>query len=42
MALDELYWDQRYQNKQTGWDLGAISPPLKAYFDQWSDTSKKY
>lgn len=41
MALDELYWDQRYQNKQTGWDLGAISPPLKAYFDQWSDTSKK-
>lgn len=28
------FWDQRYQNQQTGWDLGTPSPPLQAYFDQ--------
>ncbi|MFK7923173.1 MAG: methyltransferase domain-containing protein [Bacteroidia bacterium] len=28
------FWDNRYQNEQTGWDLGMPSPPLKAYFDQ--------
>ncbi len=33
-VLDENYWSTRYSNEQTGWDLGRISPPLKAYFDQ--------
>ena len=28
------YWQNRYLNNQTGWDLGQVSPPLKAYFDQ--------
>ena len=28
------YWDQRYQEGRTGWDMGQVSPPLKAYFDQ--------
>ncbi len=32
--LDENYWSNRYSNEETGWDLGRISPPLKAYFDQ--------
>ncbi len=27
------YWDTRYQDHQIGWDLGEVSPPLKAYFD---------
>ncbi|SFB70838.1 Thiopurine S-methyltransferase (TPMT) [Flexibacter flexilis DSM 6793] len=27
------YWQQRYQCAQTGWDMGEVSPPLKAYFD---------
>lgn len=31
--LDKNFWDQRYLSGQTGWDLGQISPPLKAYFD---------
>lgn len=28
------YWQQRYETVQTGWDTGAITPPLKEYFDQ--------
>ncbi len=28
------YWQQRYENNNTGWDMGQVSPPLKAYFDQ--------
>lgn len=37
--LNDEYWSQRYQNKQTGWDIGEVSTPLKAYFDQLTDTS---
>ncbi|AKQ45300.1 SAM-dependent methlyltransferase [Rufibacter radiotolerans] len=32
--LDQQYWEQRYRQQQTGWDVGAITPPLKAYVDQ--------
>lgn len=32
--LDKNYWDNRYQEGQTGWDLGEVSPALKAYIDQ--------
>lgn len=32
--LDSVYWTNRYESKNTGWDLGEISPPLKEYFDQ--------
>ncbi len=31
---NDKYWSDRYQNAQTGWDLGSVSPALKAYFDQ--------
>lgn len=34
MKLDADYWQNRYQTDQTGWDLGEVSPPLKAYLDQ--------
>lgn len=34
ISLDELYWSSRYLNKQTGWDVGSISTPLKQYLDQ--------
>lgn len=34
MDLSEQFWDNRYKTKDIGWDLGEISPPLKAYFDQ--------
>ncbi|WP_299824617.1 methyltransferase domain-containing protein [uncultured Pontibacter sp.] len=28
------YWQQRYTQNLTGWDTGAITTPLKSYFDQ--------
>ena len=35
--LDRDFWQQRYADGTTGWDLGAVSPPLKAWFDQLTD-----
>lgn len=32
--LSAEYWNQRYIKNVAQWDLGSISPPLKAYFDQ--------
>ena len=31
------YWDERYLNSQTGWDMSAVSPPLKNYIDSLKD-----
>lgn len=33
------YWNDLYKNNETRWDIGEISPPLKAYFDQLEDRS---
>lgn len=39
--LNSEYWDERYLNDSFAWDLGAISPPLKTYFDQIEDKEMK-
>jgi len=39
--LSPEYWSQRYENQQHGWDLGQISPPVKAYIDQLADKELK-
>lgn len=39
--LNEDYWSGRYQNGQTGWDIGYVSTPMKAYIDQLEDKSVK-
>jgi methyl halide transferase len=31
--LDKEFWDNRYKNHQTGWDIGQPSTPLKVFFD---------
>jgi SAM-dependent methyltransferase len=36
-SLGKEYWDERYRTGQTGWDIGYVSPPLKAYFDTLTD-----
>lgn len=41
MKFNESFWDNRYKTKDIGWDLGEISPPIKAYIDQLSNTSQK-
>ncbi len=40
-TLDASFWNNRYLNDQTGWNIGYPSPPLKAYFDQLTDKSLK-
>ncbi len=35
------YWEERYQNKETGWDMQQVSPPLKNYIDQLENTALK-
>ncbi|WP_339815611.1 methyltransferase [uncultured Imperialibacter sp.] len=37
MNLDANFWTKRYRDGSTGWDAGAITTPLKAYFDQLTD-----
>jgi len=34
---EDEYWSRRYENGNTGWDIGSISTPLKDYIDQISD-----
>lgn len=37
LPLGETYWNNQYGANATGWDLGEVSPPLKAYIDQLTD-----
>ena len=39
--LNSNYWQTRYLNAETGWDLGKVSPPLQAYIDQLSSQNLK-
>lgn len=41
VKLDSDYWESRYQDNSTGWDLGTISEPLKIYFNQLKDNNIK-
>lgn len=34
LPLNSEYWNDRYKQKDIGWDLQQVSPPLKAYIDQ--------
>lgn len=33
-SLDQTFWNSKYENNLTGWDLGMVSPPIKEYIDQ--------
>ncbi len=37
MDLDQKFWESRYLSGETGWDIGEISAPLRAWFDQLSN-----
>ena len=41
MKLNADYWDNRYKNFDDRWDLGEVSPPLKAYFNQLTNKNLK-
>lgn len=40
LNLDQSFWNERYLLNDIGWDLGQVSPPLKAYIDQLSDKNQ--
>lgn len=37
--MKKEFWDKKWEENQTGWDLGSVSPPIAAYIDQLNDTS---
>ncbi|MEO6233475.1 MAG: hypothetical protein ABJB11_05910 [Ferruginibacter sp.] len=37
IELGATYWNNQYNANATGWDLGEVSQPLKAYIDQLSN-----
>ncbi|GAL72269.1 hypothetical protein [Jejuia pallidilutea] len=37
----ENYWSKRYQQHNTGWDIGVPSTPLKTYIDQLENKNLK-
>lgn len=41
MNLSSDFWNNKYKNNKIGWDIGEVSPPLKAYFDQLTNKDLK-
>ena len=41
MNLSKDFWENKYKTNKIGWDLGEVSPPLKAYFDQLENKGLK-
>lgn len=39
--LSKAFWNQRYEEESTPWDIGNISPPLKTFIDTIEDKSLK-
>lgn len=39
--MDSTYWEKRYQDNETGWDLNQVSPPLKSFIDKLTDKNLK-
>ncbi len=39
--MNKDFWEQRYKNQQTGWDIGHISTPIQEYIDQLQDKQMK-
>jgi thiopurine S-methyltransferase len=39
--LSKAFWEQKYFENKTGWDIGEVSTPLKTYFDQITDKNLK-
>ncbi|MEO8823581.1 MAG: methyltransferase domain-containing protein [Ginsengibacter sp.] len=40
-SLTSLFWDNRYLNNETGWDMNQVSPPLKGYIDSLTNKELK-
>lgn len=40
-SIEPSFWDERYQNNDTGWDMHQVSPPLKGYIDSLKNKNMK-
>jgi len=34
-SLDQDFWNQRWENQQTGWDIGYASTPIVTFMDEY-------
>jgi thiopurine S-methyltransferase len=41
IRFDKEYWENKYHEKATGWDIGYASAPLTAYFNQLTNKDLK-
>ena len=41
VLLNKDFWNNRYIESKTGWDVGVITSPVKKYFDQLNDKTIK-
>ena len=41
LSLNKDFWNNKYINSKTGWDVGEITKPLKEYFDQLENKKVK-
>ena len=39
--INKDFWDSKYLNHETGWDLNQVSPPIKTYFDRVTNKDLK-
>ncbi len=37
----QAFWENRYRENKTGWDLGNASPPLMGFMQQWQNKQAK-
>lgn len=37
--FDKAYWEHRYEENKTGWNIGYASPPIKKYIEQLDNKS---
>ena len=40
-AFDKEYWEHKYENNKTGWDIGYVSTPIKEYINQLKNKELK-
>lgn len=36
-TLDQQYWESKWEQRQTGWDIGYVSPAIEKYMDEYGD-----
>lgn len=39
--LNKNYWNERWKNEETGWDIGYASPPIEDYLSQYENKNAK-